>query len=437
MTQHINKENHIYSLAIIGGGAAGLYAGALKNAGKAGGILLERMPETGKKLMITGSGQCNLTHRGEIRDFPAHYHEAGRKIRSLLYAHSNEKVVRFFSDLGIPTIEREDGKIFPASLSAREVRDALLARCAANGYRVLCNMHCTGLISLAAADSHGESFGESFSGARWKILSGDRSFFAKNVLVTVGGSSVPLTGSDGSFLQILAGLGIPLRQPEPALTAVYVQDYPFPDLSGISFEEARVTVSDRDGRKKCDSAGPLLFTHSALSGPCILNGSRYVQTGDKIALSYLPDVSADRLTGCLSKKAADSGAKARSAAAEALGELGYQFPQRFLERQLERSGVSPQKNAAEIGKKSWLKLALLLAADTFSVSGKGGFADAMVTRGGVSLSAVDGKTMESLQYPGLYFAGEVLDVDADTGGYNLQFAFSSAARAAEEIFGKG
>ena len=216
----------VYRFIIIGGGAAGLYAGAIAGffhpdlPKKHCGLILERGTEPGRKLIITGSGQCNLTHSGSIKDFPAHYHEAGRKIRTLLYAHSNQRVVSTFSDMGIKTFEREDGKIFPESLSARKVRDTLSERCSKNGFPILTGMKCTELIPL-----HRKSINR---GARWKIICGEQEFRARNVLVTTGGASVPKTGSDGSFLKILERLTIPVSPLTPALVPVSVQKISFP-----------------------------------------------------------------------------------------------------------------------------------------------------------------------------------------------------------------
>ena len=416
------SEENIYKLIIIGGGAAGLYAGAVSRPGKGNGLILERMAETGKKLLLTGSGQCNLTHAGQIRDFIPQYYEAGKKIRSVLYAHSNDKTVRTLRDLGIPSFEREDGKIFPESLSARQVRDTLQERCRSNGYRILCGTSCTGITPAGR-------------GARFLVTAGKQTFAAENVLVTTGGASVPSTGSDGTFLDILKSAGIPADPLRPALTPVFVQDYPFTELSGISFESCSIALCSRDGREKAKRTGPLLFTHRGFSGPAVLDMSRFAQTGDTMRISYLPGIPQDRLAAEFTRRASVSPSENMKLVSDALGKEGHSLPHRFLQLQLLRAGTAPAANAAETGKKAWRTVAGILTSDTYSVSGTGGFAGSMATRGGVSLSAVRMKTMESEQYPGLYFAGEVLNVDGATGGYNLQFAFSSAACAVSAIFG--
>lgn len=449
-----------YRLIIIGGGAAGLYAGAVSQflcpdlpEGQRG-IILERRPEPGKKLMISGAGQCNLTHGGSVKDFPPHYHEAGKKIRTLLYAHSNSQVSANFARMGVRTFEREDGKIFPKTLSARKVRDALISRCEKNGFPILTGAECTGLTPFFRfrTDCSFEenralpysSSGDDFSdipaarqdsiAARWKVVCGRREYRAHSVLITTGGASVPKTGSDGTFLRILENLGIPSVPLTPALTPVFVQQYPFRSLSGISFSDAHITVLGRDGKKKIDRRGPLLLTHEAFSGPCVIDSSRYIETGDSLIVSWNADLPASVLLHRLTDAASKSKISASSHLAGILKEAGFPVPQRFLDLQLLRCGTDPTRKAAQIGKKTWSAILRTLTEDVYSVSGKGGFSSAMATRGGVSLDAVDLKTMESKRYPGLYFAGEVLDVDGDTGGYNLQFAFSSAACAVKSIF---
>lgn len=456
-----NDTSAVYRLIVIGGGAAGLYAGAAAGLlcpafpKKHRGLILERKPEPGKKLMITGSGQCNITHSGSIKNFSAHYHEAGKKIRTLLYAHSNEQVVSTFASMGLRTFVREDGKIFPESLSAREVRDILRRHCEKNGFSIQTDLMCTGLIPLGSAEEKDSSSLSSRSkpapiavsgvaggsgsaaAARWKVICGRREYLAENVLVAAGGASVPETGSDGSFLRVLTELNFPISPVAPALVPVFIQRYPFRELSGISFADASLSVFGRGGRKKEERRGSLLLTHDALSGPCIIDSSRQIETGDRLKINWISASSTEALLRALTETAEKSKASVSLHAARVLREAGTPLPQRFLDLQLLRCGLDPAQRAAQTGRKKWLSFLRILTEDIFSVSGKGGFASAMATRGGVCLDAVDLKTMESKQHPGLWFAGEILDVDGDTGGYNLQFAFSSAACAVKNIYSGG
>ena len=248
--------------------------------------------------------------------------------------------------------------------------------------------------------------------------------------------NVPQTGSDGGFLSVLADLNIGQNPLSPALTPVYVQQYPFSELSGISFLRAAAAVFDKKGQRKAHRIGPVLLTHDSFSGPCIIDISRSIHAGDLLKINYLSAISAERFASLLTENSSRAKSNVAAVLLKTLRENELSLPQRFIDLQLRRAGIDLSKRAAETGKKTWKTIALLFTEDPYSISGKGGFSAAMATRGGVPLADVRMKTMESVRYPGLFFAGEVLDVDADTGGYNLQFAFSSAACAAENIFRK-
>ena len=201
-------------------------------------------------------------------------------------------------------------------------------------------------------------------------------------------------------------------------------DYPFPDLAGISFEGLAFSLY-RDGKKIRDVRGDLLFTHTGLSGPGILHLSRYIMPDDTLTISFLPGMRQEMLKKDLVSRMAASGTKqVKSILA------GYSLPARFITRLLEMIGIPPELTGAHLPKKERDELVRLLSAFPLRILGPGGWDEAMVTRGGVSLEEVNPDTMESLLVPHLYLIGEVLDIDGDTGGYNLQAAFSTAMAAA-------
>ncbi|MGI6721108.1 MAG: aminoacetone oxidase family FAD-binding enzyme [Anaerovoracaceae bacterium] len=382
-------------MLIIGAGAAGLFAAAMIKTKE--GILLEAGNEAGRKLLLSGGGQCNMTHSGDIREFVRHYGDQGKKLRSTLYKASNLKMVDFFREGGLKVTEREDGKIFPQSLSAVEVRDFLLQKAGDNGWRVL----------------YGEKAEKvELRGTGWLV--NDR-YETDRLLVASGGRSYAATGSDGSMFKILGGLGLELVKQRPALTPVFVQDYPFADLSGISFPDAKLRI--KDGEKTAMRfEGSLLLTHRNFSGPLILDASRYLETGDTIEIGFYSGDTAD----C---RGVD-----RSLARYIAKVTG--LPERFVEKVIEMEGTDAYAKASTVAGGDVKRIFESLHGMRFSISGKAGYERAMVTAGGVSLREVDLKTFECKKHPGLYLAGEVLDVDGDTGGYNLQFAFSSAAAVA-------
>lgn len=382
-----------YQSIIIGSGAAGLYFAAACPAGR--GLILEKTGAPGQKLLLSGNGQCNLTHGGSIKEFISHYGPAGKRIRSALYKHNNQALMNFFRDQGMELLERPDGKVFPRCMDAGQVLALLLRLSGENGWQLKTKCPATSLALLPDGT----------------FLVNDQ-LKTQQVIIASGGRSYPSTGSDGSMFPVLAGLGLEIVPPRPALVPVMVQDYPYRELLGISFSKARVTI---DGHPL---TGPLLLTHSSFSGPAVLDQSRYARPGSLLEISYVPELAA-------LPKASGS----RQSAAVFLADR-LSLPKRFVETILKRTGIEPGKKAAALSSREQNSILQLLTRDSFSISGTSGFSAAMATRGGVSLDEMDLKTFACKKYPGLFVIGEALDVDGDTGGYNLQFAFSSAKCAA-------
>lgn len=405
-----------YDTIIIGAGAAGLYCAAHMNPDTASSVLLlEKTNKTGTKLLMSGGGQCNLTHGGNIKDFLTCYGDRGSRIRSVLYAHNNLAVCDFFRSLNVSLIEREDGKIFPSSMDAHEVRDALLQEAMRCGVKVETGEDITAL----QADDSGFAVSAA-DGCTWHC---------RNLVIACGGCSYPTTGSDGSIFPVLQrDLGIDIVPTAPALTPVFVENYPFTELSGISFQNVELILQDGSGKDRRFN-GDLLLTHRNLSGPVVLNHSRFMKTGNRIAVNYVFPMTFDRILAQMKKEFPSNSRTLEYWMSAALG-----LPKRFCERICRKTSLSGRKISSLSGEEM-KHAASILTADTYTISGLGSFRQAMVTAGGVSLEEVNMKTMEAKRYPGLYFAGEVLDIDGDTGGYNLQFAFSSAAAAARAICG--
>ena len=483
---------HAYETIVIGGGAAGLFFGAAAPAGR-DILILEKTKQTGTKLLMSGSGQCNLTHCGSIKEFLLCYGKNGNKIRTCLYRHSNLALCRFMEGLGVSLIEREDGKIFPRSMDAREVRGALLHACARNGVTIRTQAEVTAIRALlqgsgssrvgspaqpscsqasaaAASDTDDATPGAQADGdpapcektpsacapdlgARFILTLADGTRLAcRKLVIAAGGASYPTTGSDGTLLDVLAlappaGLGLPIVPPRPALTPVCIENYPFADLAGISLRSVGLKIfpkpqsaaaagqnSDMFAKKNKKAAKPqtavgdLLLTHKNLSGPVILNRSRDVFAGTRLEINFVFPYTVDTVISRL--KADFSGC--RSMISAYIGEQ-YHLPKRFVAKILNLISLT-DKPLAAISGSQMRALSEALAAWPCTVSGTGGFREAMATAGGVSLDAVNLSSMECRDYPGLFFAGEMLDIDGDTGGYNLQFAYASAMAALTKIY---
>lgn len=565
---------HAYETIVIGGGAAGLFFGAAAPAGR-DILILEKTKQTGTKLLMSGSGQCNLTHCGSIKEFLLCYGKNGNKIRTCLYRHSNLALCRFMEELGVSLIEREDGKIFPRSMDAREVRGALLHACAQNGVTIRTQAEVTAIRALpqgsvgncgskqtncfrshasdaVASDARDDAADTSFTpaaasgtqskddaadinmqpactdkdvpkgickaiavqqiaaaspnadvrsaapprcanatasdtndaasgaqadgdpapcekaqldcapdlGAGFALTLADGTCLAcRNLVIAAGGASYPTTGSDGTLLDILAlappaGLGIPIVPPRPALTPVFIENYPFADLAGISLRDIELKIFSKPQENRCgeqtrsmteeaapmfskknkkqtkpqSAVGDLLLTHKNLSGPVILNHAREISAGTRLAINFVFPYTVDTVISRL--KADFSGC--RSMISAYIGEQ-YHLPKRFAAKILHLISLT-DKPLAAISGSQMRALSEALAAWSCTVSGTGGFREAMATAGGVSLDAINLSSMESRDYPGLFFAGEMLDIDGDTGGYNLQFAYASAMAALTKIY---
>lgn len=399
-------NKNIYDVIIIGGGAAGLFCAATYSTA-VNGLILEKTKFTGRKLLMSGGGQCNITHGGDIKEFLSRYGENGKKIRTPLYKFNNQAVKDFFETKGVPMVKREDGKVFPQSLDARDVLDVIRHESSKNGFKI---MHEHSVCKL-------EPLGDTYrvicqeTDQREKV-----SFECKKVVVATGGCSYATTGSDGSMFSVLAAMGLEVVKPKAALVPIFVENYPYEELSGISFSPAAIKVGGKENKED------LLLTHTGFSGPGAINISRFVNTGDKITINYFPGKGFDETLSELKGRVSKNSKQAVNFLVEYLGTAA---PRRFIEVICKRASIDESKKASSLSGDELRKLAELLTRDTFSVSGLGGFNVAMVTAGGVALNEVDLKTMECRKYPKMFVIGEALNVDGDTGGYNLQFACSS------------
>ena len=402
-------------IIIIGAGPAGLFCALQVKEGAGRNlrvIVLEKNARCGKKLLITGTGQCNITHCGDIREFFTHYGKHGAFLRPALLGFTNRDLITFFESHGLAMITDANGKVFPATRKASDVLNLLLTECKDRGVEIRCSE------AVIRIDREKEVFFVATETARYT---------AAQVVIATGGASYPGTGSTGDGYRLAAELGQPVTPIRPALVAVYVKDYLFPHLTGISFEGVQVSLF-RDGKKVSQSTGDLLFTHAGLSGPVILHLSRYIAAGDMLKVSFIPGMDRETVQKDLVEKIASSGIRQVKTLLS-----DYHLPERFIKELLEQTGIPVDLKCAHISKKARNTLITHLTEFPFTVKDVGGFEEAMVTAGGISLTDVDPKTMASKRVPGLFFIGEVLDIDGDTGGYNLQAAFSTAFAAARAI----
>jgi len=404
-----------YNVIIIGTGPAGLFC-AINCADKPGTkiLVLEKNSYPGRKFLLSGTGQCNITHTGTVPDFTGHYGPGGDFVKPALSAFTPAAMIKFLNENDIPTVEKENGKIFPESMKAIDVLSRLIDICEEKGIDfkyespVISAVYENQIFTVSVDNNEQEKF------------------TAPVLVIASGGESYPDTGSTGDGYKFAADSGHTITGTTPSLAPVYIRSFPFTELSGISFRNRPVSLF-KNGKKVHSSAGDILFTHKGLSGPVILDMSRYIGKGDIIEVSLTGKRTEDMNNDFISES--------RSQGKKSIKNFlkNYDIPERLIVVILQQEGIDPLKNVSEISKTERVKLFKSLGEYPFIVEEKGNFNTAMATAGGVSRDEIDKRTMESKIIPGLYFAGEVIDVDGDTGGYNIQWAFSSGKTAADGI----
>jgi len=419
----------IYDLIIIGAGAAGLFAAAniptsdespTKTFDEPAGFkiaVLEKTDKPGQKLLLTGNGQCNLTNTTPIADFLNHYGKNGKYLRPILFPFSNLALTDFFKNNNTELTIRDDDKVFPASMKSSDILTLLIKMSVNRGV----SFHYeTQVVNIMQTELNKPGYTLNTTKGQFKT---------KNVLIATGGASFPKTGSDGGFFSCLHDLGLKLTPQRPALTSVFVKNYPYRELSGLTLPDCDVTVVSKNEPKISENirAG-LLFTHKCFSGPAALTLSRYILPGDAFVINYLPGTTAGELRQKLIKTATGYSGRISTL----IGTI-TNLPRSLIEQICIKAGVAKNEKASRLSGKMMGTISDCLTNDIYEITSPGSYEAAMVTAGGVCLSEINLKTMESKKFPGLYFAGEVLDVDGDTGGYNLQFAFSSAIRAIQAV----
>ena len=399
-------------VVIIGGGPAGLFCALQASGEERSVIVLEKKPLPGRKLLVSGSGQCNITHDGEISGFFARYGEHGAFLRPALMNFTNRDLIAFFAARGLGMTAEPGGKVFPATRRSADVLAVLLSECAARGVEVRCDEAVRGVER---------------DGGVFLVRTKKATLRADVLVLATGGASYPATGSTGDGYAFARALGQPVTEVAPALTPVFVEDYPFADLAGIAFQNLALSVY-RDRKRVSRNTGDLLLTHTGLSGPGILDLSRAVRPGDVLRVAFLPGANREAVRKRVVDAVAAGGSRQVKTVLCALP-----LPERFVRRLLDLAGVPAEATCARLPKTARNALVAYLAEFPFTVARLGGGNEAMATRGGVALDGINQKTMASKTVPNLYCIGEVLDIDGDTGGYNLQAAFSTAALAARHI----
>lgn len=399
-------------VCVIGAGPAGLMAAVFAAREGANVCVMERNSSAGRKLLLTGGGRCNLTHTGGIDDFISACSPYGNLLRPAFYAFSPEDLLAFFHDRGLRTCIEPNGSIFPLTQTASGIRDILLSEIKSNGVPIV---YSDRTLSIKK------------DGDVFLIQSQHHSIPSSSVIIATGGASWPRTGSTGDGYEIAAGFGHHVESPVGVLCPVVCDETWPPVLQGISLAEVRVRV--KMGSKAKVISGAMVFTESGLGGPAAFDISRLaadaIRRGETIpiTLDFCPQMAETELDTFLIDQFSENPNRETAAVLSTL------LPRRLAECVTAMVFGDDIVTAGHLPKKSRHQIVKLIKQMPLTVSGCGGLEKATVTRGGVSCKEVDFKTMQSRLCPGLYFAGEVLDVDGPCGGYNLQIAFSTGALA--------
>lgn len=379
--------------------------------------LADKNEKTGKKLYITGKGRCNVTNECDGKEFLASVVSNPKFLMSAINAFDSYNTVDFLQKNGLNTVTERGNRVFPASQKSSDVIKTFTDYCRKNGVKILLSAKVSGV------KSDGEDFVVSFS---------DKTERFQKVIVATGGLSYPSTGSTGDGYEIAKSFGHKIVKPVQALVPIELNEPWVQKLSGLSLKNVRCTVTA--GEKEIASDfGEMLFTHKGVSGPIILSLSSKINrlnpNGLKLVIDLKPALSDEVLDARLQRDFAELNLKQFKNSLDGL------LPKSLVPVIVGLSKIDPEQKVGQITREQRKNLVHLLKNLTFSVKKLAGFEEAIVTAGGVDVKEINPKTMESKLQKGLYFVGEVLDVDALTGGFNIQIALSTAFAAATHILG--
>lgn len=402
---------------VIGGGAAGLMAaGTAASRGKSV-ILIEKNRILGKKLLITGKGRCNITNACEDVETLLENVTVNRSfLYSAFYGFTNEDTIKFFNDLGVETKVERGNRVFPVSDKSQSVVNALIGYAKKNGVRVIHDR----VTEILTNDNN--------------VVCGVKTekngkISANSVILATGGASYTATGSTGDGYAWASALGHKITDITPSLVPVEVEEKWAYDLMGVSLKNIEITVVNEKSKKIYTDFGELMFAHFGLTGPVILSASAHMRpmaAGKyKVFLDLKPALDEKTLDTRLLR---DFQKYANRDFINSLSEL---IPQGLINTIVYLSGIDPRKKVNSITKEERKKLVNIIKGIEFNVTNFCPIEQAIITSGGVSVKEIDASTMESRRVKNLYFAGEIIDVDAYTGGFNLQIAFSTGRLAGQ------
>ncbi|MEA2081134.1 MAG: NAD(P)/FAD-dependent oxidoreductase [Elusimicrobiota bacterium] len=398
-------------IIVVGGGPAGLMAAITAVEAGAGVTLLEKMDRVGKKLRITGKGRCNITNSAEMPDFLKTFSDRGRFIKPSFYRFSNSDLIEFFERNNVPVKTERGGRVFPESDSAEDVVGALRNAAKKKGVKIITEAPVKKLVTKDGAAAGAE-------------LSSGKIYEADAVILSTGGASYPSTGSTGDGYKIASAAGHGLTTPRAALVPVETSGNSAKKLQGLSLKNVSVSVFS-GGKKKAEEFGEMLFTHFGLSGPVILTLSRLLSESltsgvkTEVSIDLKPALDHKKLDARILRDLKTYGKQQMKTILKNL------LPRKMIPVCLSLTGISAGKEGNAVTADERKRLRVWLKDFRLNVYGCRGLDEAIITSGGIPVKEINSQNMESKIVKNLFFAGEIIDMDAETGGYNLQAAFST------------
>jgi len=411
----------MFDAVIIGGGAAGCMAAITAAERGLRVAIIERNEAIGKKLRITGKGRCNLTNNRDIKDFLRNVPRNAKFLYSALNALPPGETMSMFERFGVPLKTERGGRVFPLSDDARDIVNALAQKLSEHGVEII----------------RGRAVGIDVSGggvAGIKAVTGikrEKDYIScESAVIATGGASYRATGSTGDGYKIAKNLGHTVTELMPSLAPLVSDDKVCAEVAGLSLKNVRLTAFENDAEIFTDF-GELLFTHFGLSGPLVLSASAHMRNFGKseykISIDLKPALTLETLEARLLSDFAENRNRDFINALDAL------LPKKIIPAVVRKSGIEPRKKVNAVTKRERGDLLRVLKNFTVNISGTRPLNEAIITSGGVDLKEINPRTMESKLVKGLYFAGEVIDTDAYTGGFNLQIAWSTGYLAGKSV----
>ena len=404
-------------VCVIGGGAAGMMAAGTALKYGADVTIFEHMPFLGKKLAITGKGRCNVTNACTIQEFLENVTKNPRFLYSALSAFDTNDAIAFFEDLGVNLKVERGNRVFPVSEKARDIVDAMRKYCKGATIRT------EKVNAINVAEDGGF------------IINHNNAYTFDSVIIATGGKSYPLTGSDGSGYKLAASMGHTVTKLLPSLIPINSPSALCRDMQGLSLKNVGITVVDKNDNVLYRDFGEMMFTHFGVTGPIILSASAHIRDTKISELTLCID-----LKPALDEKTLDArvlGDLQQNNNRDFVNSLGALLPTKLINPFIQYVNIDPRKKANAITKEERQKICEALKSFKIPLSSYRPIDEAIITSGGIDTKEINPKTLESKLIPHLYFAGEIIDVDAYTGGFNLQIAYSTgylAGKCAAENF---